>query len=102
MIKLKYLKDRSIVKIKEGNIIKSQGRIRLSKIKITRNNNELIVEKGVRINESNIKIKGEGSVIGAGSICSKEYIRNFLIVGNPARIIKNNIMWNRDEVFKSY
>lgn len=208
MIKLKFLKDRSLVKIKQGNIINSEGRIRLSKIKITGNNNQLIVEKGARINESNIKIKGEGnrviirkkcdlnnlniimenrnglieigeettcgkttivslepydikigkncmisyeveirnidshkmidlmeknwinkgkevilednvwlgtrtiilkgtkigqgSIVGAGSICSKEYIKNSLIVGNPAKIIKNNITWNREEVFKSY
>ena len=39
MIKLKFLKDRSLVKIKQGNIINSEGRIRLSKIKITGNNN---------------------------------------------------------------
>lgn len=208
MIKLKYLKDRSVVKIKYGGVINSKGRIRLSKIKISGRNNQLIVENGVRINKSNIIIKGEGnkviirkncdlnnltimmenknglieigegttcgktmivslepqdikigkncmisydveirntdshkildlieekwinkgknitledniwlgtrvmilkgtkigqgSVVGAGSICSKEYLKNSLIVGNPAKIVKNNITWNRDEVFKSY
>ncbi|WP_304206453.1 DapH/DapD/GlmU-related protein [Fusobacterium perfoetens] len=208
MIKLKYLKDRSIVKIKNGGRLYSKGRIRLSKVKISGENNQLIIEEGARINQSNIMIKGKnnkviikkdcdlndltivmenkngiieigegttcgktmivslepdeikigkncmisydveirntdshkiidlnnnewinkgkkviiednvwigtrtmilkgtkikkGCIVGAGSILSKEYSENSLIVGNPAKIVKENISWNREEVFKGY
>lgn len=208
MIKLKYLRDRSIVKVKNGGVLYSKGRIRLSKIKISGENNQLILEEGARINQSNVMLKGKdnkviikagcdlnnltivmenkgglieigegttcgktmivslepydikigkncmisyeveirntdshkiidintnkwlnkgkevfigdnvwigtrtmilkgtkienGCIVGAGSILSKEYNENSLIVGNPGRIIKEKISWSRDEVFKEY
>lgn len=40
---------------------------------------------------------GNNSVVGAGSICNKDYIEDHvLIVGTPAIIKKNNIDWDRE------
>lgn len=208
MIKLKYLKDRSIVKVKNSNKIQSNGRVRMSKIRISGENNKLIIGENARVNKSNIKIKGKnnivligdncdlnnlsivmenmngiieigenttcgttqivslepydikigkdcmisygveirntdshkmidlktkdwinkgdkviignhvwigtrvialkgtvlkgGNVVGANTILKGEYKENTLIVGNPGKEIKENISWNREEVFKAY
>ena len=42
--------------------------------------------KGVKI--------GDGSVIAAGSIVTKDIPQNTCVAGNPAKIIKKNISWN--------
>lgn len=53
---MKYLKDRSIIKIKKDNIlkIKRKNRIRPSRIKKLGINNILEIEDGARMNKSNI------------------------------------------------
>ena len=61
--KFKYLKDRSLVKIKGKNILECFGRVRLSKIKISGENNILLIEKGARINKSKISINGNNNKI---------------------------------------
>lgn len=38
---------------------------------------------------------GEGTVVGFGSICSKEYPSNCIVAGCPGKIIKRNIKWDR-------
>ena len=38
---------------------------------------------------------GNNSVIGMGSIVTKDVTENSIAVGNPARIIKNNIRWEK-------
>lgn len=63
MIKLKYLKDRSIVKIKNNNKLECKGRIRLSKVRVSGKNNRLIIGEGSRINQANIIIKGENNTV---------------------------------------
>ena len=67
---------------------------------------KVILEDNVWLGTRTIILKGtkigQGSIVSAGSICSKEYIKNSLIVGNPTKIVRNNITWNREEVFKSY
>lgn len=72
---LKYLKDRSFVKIKGNNEVKCEGRIRLSKIKLTGKNNILIIEKGARINKGNFSIKGDNNIIKIGKNCDLNFLK---------------------------
>lgn len=39
---------------------------------------------------------GDGSVIGARTITSSRFPKNVIIAGVPGKIIKENIIWNRD------
>lgn len=39
----------------------------------------------------------EGSVVGAGSLIKKEYPGHCVIVGNPAKIIRKNIVWDKSK-----
>ena len=39
------------------------------------------------------------SIVGAGSICNKDYEKgNCMIVGNPARIVREKVDWSRDRI----
>ncbi|WP_163272524.1 acyltransferase [Dysgonomonas sp. 511] len=38
---------------------------------------------------------GDNSIVGYGSICTKDIPANCIAVGNPAIIVKKNITWNR-------
>lgn len=38
-----------------------------------------------------------GCVLGAGSLVKKEYPKNCIIAGVPAKVIKTNIAWDRDK-----
>lgn len=40
-------------------------------------------------------IIGSGSIIGVGSVVNGKYSNNCTIAGNPARVIRSNICWNR-------
>jgi acetyltransferase-like isoleucine patch superfamily enzyme len=40
---------------------------------------------------------GEGSIVGAGCVVAgKKFAPRSLIVGNPARVVRQNVAWNRD------
>lgn len=82
---LKYLKDRSIVKIRGKNIVDCSGRIRLSKIKVTGENNQLIIEEGARINKSEISINGKNNTIRIGKKCDLNNLR--IIMDNRDSLI---------------
>lgn len=48
--------------------------------------NRAMILKGVNI--------GNGAIIGAGSIVTKDVPAGAIVVGNPARIVKENIKWH--------
>lgn len=48
----------------------------------------VIIQKGVTI--------GSGCIIGAKSVVTKPLVKNTLSVGIPARIIKENVSWQRE------
>ena len=66
-------------------------RINLSK-SITLNDNVWIAAKVTILKGVTI---GAGSVIGLSSVVTHDIPNNSLAVGIPARIVKNNISWNK-------
>lgn len=65
---------------------------------------EVIIENSVWIGAHSVILKGvkinSNSIIAAGSIVSKNVNSNTIVAGNPAKEIKNNIYWTREEVMK--
>ncbi len=60
----------------------------------------IVVGNHVWVGESVIFTKNasvaQDSVVGAGTVCCKKYTEpNVIIAGNPGRIIRKNILWNR-------
>ncbi|EKD71404.1 MAG: hypothetical protein ACD_46C00193G0005 [uncultured bacterium] len=57
----------------------------------------IIIEDHVWIGNNSIILKGvtigEGSIVGAGSIVTKNVPKNCLVAGNPAKIIHQNVKW---------
>lgn len=62
-------------------------------------NKDIIIENNVWIGARNIILKGtrlgEGSILGAGSVVSKEFGKNMIVAGNPAKKIKEGIRWEK-------
>ena len=48
----------------------------------------VLVLKGARI--------GSGSIVGAGSIVAGVVPENTLVVGSPAKVVRENVVWTRD------
>lgn len=42
---------------------------------------------------------GDGAIIGSNTIVTKPVPANTLIVGAPAKVVKENVMWTREELF---
>ena len=59
--------------------------------------NPIIIKNHVWIGKNSIILKGvtigEGAVVGAGSVVTKDVLPFTLVAGNPAKIIKENIVW---------
>ena len=58
----------------------------------------VIIEDGVWIGKNVIILKGvtigEGAIIGAGSVVTKSIPAHCLAVGNPAKVIRENVTWS--------
>lgn len=65
---------------------------------------EVIIKDNVWIGTKCLILKGSNidnnSIVAAGSIVNKEFSNNCIIAGNPAKVIKNNVYWTREEVMK--
>lgn len=59
--------------------------------------NPIIIKDHVWIGKNSIILKGvtigEGAIVGAGSVVTKDVPPSTLVAGNPAKIIKENIVW---------
>lgn len=70
----------------------------LGKNEMTNKNKEISIGNNVWIGCRNIILKGtvisDNSIVGANSLLNKKFVKeNIMIVGNPAKIIKENIEW---------
>ncbi len=58
---------------------------------------DIIIDKNVWIGNNSIILKGvtigEGSVVAAGSVVTKNVPPRTIVAGNPAKVIKENINW---------
>jgi acetyltransferase-like isoleucine patch superfamily enzyme len=45
-------------------------------------------------------VVGDGCVIGQYSLVNKQIPKNCLAVGMPAKVVKENIRWTREDVLK--
>ncbi|MBR2669802.1 MAG: transferase [Solobacterium sp.] len=64
---------------------------------------DIVINNHVWIGMRSLILKGtlikNNCVVGAGSICNKDYEKdNCMIAGNPAKIIKENVNWSRDRL----
>lgn len=57
----------------------------------------IVIEKNVWIGTKSVILKGvtigEGAIVAAGSVVTKDVPAHSLVAGNPARVIKENISW---------
>lgn len=76
------------VVIRDSDVHSIDGIVNCGKISIGRNvwiGTNAIILKKVTI--------GEGAIIGAGSVVTKDVPPHSVVAGNPARIIKENVSW---------
>ena len=71
-------------RINEGNSVRIGNHVWLGR--------RAIILKGVNIEDN--------SIVAAGSIVTKDVKANTIVSGNPAKRIKENIYWTREEVMK--
>jgi acetyltransferase-like isoleucine patch superfamily enzyme len=82
----------SIFDVKTGRNINSTPDIS-SKRKITIGNHVWIGARSIVLYNTTI---GDGSIIGAGSIVKNKIPNNCIAVGTPARVIRRNVVWSRE------
>lgn len=40
---------------------------------------------------------GDGSIIGANSVVTKKFPNNCVVAGNPAKLLRKDVAWDREE-----
>ena len=78
------------VVIRDSDVHKIEGKAFHSPINIGRHvwiGTNAIILKGVTI--------GDGAVIAAGSLVTKDVLPNTCVGGNPARLLEENVRWNQ-------
>ena len=62
---------------------------------------EIIIGNNVNIGANAVVLEGvhlyEGSVVGAGAVVIKDVLKNQTVVGVPAKVIKENTVWELNE-----
>lgn len=71
-------------RINEGNSVKIGNHVWLGM--------RAVILKGVNIDDN--------SIVAAGSIVTKDVMSNTIVSGNPAKQIKENVYWTREEVMQ--
>ncbi|UPO97390.1 acyltransferase [Cetobacterium somerae] len=90
-LKIKYLFQRSIVKIKnERNNLKIEGKLRASKIKVEGEGNQLKIGKNSFLKQGKISIKGSNNTIIIGENCDLKNLKIFMQDNNSTLIIGDN------------
>ncbi len=77
-----------VIKDGDGHVINNNPENKSKPIKIEDNvwiADRAIILKGVTI--------GEGSVVGAGAVVTKDVPKNSIVAGVPAKVIRENIEW---------
>lgn len=85
-----YIGENVIIRDSDNHSLTEENNIMTKEIEIEDNvwiGDNCIILKGVHI--------GQGSIIGAGSIVTKDVPSNCVAVGNPAKVIKRNVTWNK-------
>ncbi|EFG29235.1 acyltransferase [Fusobacterium periodonticum] len=71
-------------RINEGNSVKIGNHVWLGM--------RAVILKGVNIDDN--------SIVAGGSIVTKDVMSNTIVSGNPAKQIKENVYWTREEVMQ--
>ena len=66
-----------------------------------KSNHPVIIEDDVFIGANAVVLEGvhlyKGSVVGAGAVVIKDVLKNQTVVGVPAKVIKENTVWELNE-----
>lgn len=84
------------------NIFNSDTHQIIFENKVINTNKSIRIGNHVWIGKNSSILKGtmigDNVIVGMNSTVTKDIEEGKMVVGNPARVIKNNITWNRDRV----